>query len=314
MALNIYTKKTADTEYTPLDKVEANAWIDAVAPTEAELKQIAEALDIDADLLKDALDEDEMPRVDIEDNGAVNIIVRVPYRERGETLEQISTLPLGVAVNNNILATICLKKTPTIGDFLNKKVKRFSTGKRGRFLLQIMERSTYNYLKHLSILDKKVEEIETTLKESMKNEEIMRLMDIQKTLVYFNNGAIANQRVLERVMRGGVVQIFEEDKELLEDIIIDNKQALAMIAVSGNILNNTMNSYSSIISNNLGSIMKVLTLITIVLMIPTLVASIYGMNIELPLQNHDIAFYITIGLAFALSLLTAGIFWRLKWL
>ena len=313
MAINIYTKRTADAEYTQLDKVGENAWIDAVAPNDDELKEIAEALDIDVDLLKDSLDEDEMPRVDIEDNGAVNIIMRVPYRERGETLEQISTLPLGVIVNNSIIATICLKKTLTTGDFLNKKVKKFSTGKRGRFLLQIMERATYNYLKHLIILDKKVEEIENTLKASLKNEDIMRMMDIQKTLVYFNNGAIANQKVLERVMRGGVVQVFEEDKELLEDIIIDNKQALAMIAVSSNILSNTMSSYSSIISNNLGSIMKVLTLITIVLMIPTLVASIYGMNIDLPMQEHEIAFYITIGIAFGLSLVTAGIFWRLKW-
>ncbi|MFH1224929.1 MAG: magnesium transporter CorA family protein [Candidatus Diapherotrites archaeon] len=309
------SKKTLKGEFsTDLPEMPENCWVDLVRPSAEELEFVAKETGAPAEMLKAALDENERPRVESED-GCVLVIFSIPFKESGADNGKlmVSTMPLGIIMAGDKTITVCLRENEVLNDFYSGRVRGFSTGKHTRFLIQIFARATVHFTRYLNTIEKTIDDIEKALQHSFRNEEIVRLLELQKSLVYFNNGVVSNNNVLDKIVKGRFLRLFEEDREMLDDVIIDNKQAIEMVTISATVLNSTMDAYTSIISNNLNTVMKFLTSITIVLMIPTMVASFYGMNVDLPLQENPQAFVIVIAVSFMLSGMLAYIFWRRNW-
>ncbi len=201
-----------------------------------------------------------------------------------------STIPLGIILIGDSIVTICLKDSPIIRDFIENKVKTFYTFKKTRFILQILYRNAIKYLQYLKQIDKESSRIENELHKSMKNKELIQLLALEKSLVYFSTSLKANELVLEKLMRQENIKNYPEDAELLEDVIIENKQAIEMARIYSDILSGTMDAFASVISNNLSIVMKFLASVTIVMAIPTMIASFFGMNVLVPLGSNPYAF------------------------
>jgi magnesium transporter len=283
-----------------LDTVEPGAWIICTAPDETEIARAAGIMGIPAEDLRAALDEEERPRMETEE-GRTFILIDIPMRIAGEPTGTYSTIPLGVAINDDYILTICLQESPILQDFIAGKVKTFYTFKKTRFLFQILYRSAFYYLNFLRQIDKRSTEIEKALHMSLRNEELILLLNLEKSLVYFSTSLKSNEVVLEKILRFKPVRMFPEDEELLEDVIIENKQAIEMANIYSNILSSTMDAFASVISNNLNIVMKFLASVTIVLAVPTMIASFFGMNVGIPLSESPIAFAIIVGTSMVIS-------------
>jgi magnesium transporter len=216
-------------------------------------------------------------------------------------------------VTEECFITISLVENPVIMDFINKKIKGFFTYKKTRFALQILFHISTYYLRYLKQINRKTDDIEKELHQSMKNEELYAFLSLEKSLVYFTTSLKSNKIVLQKMLRLNHLKMYEEDKDLLEDVIIENTQAIEMAETYHSILTSMMNTFASVISNNLNIVMKFLTSITIILSFPTIVASIYGMNVDLPYQNNPHAFVGVIFVALLLSSITTIIFWKKKY-
>ncbi len=202
-----------------------------------------------------------------------------------------STMPIGIIfVRDDYIITVSLKQNDIIQNLTKNKMKNIITYKKSRFLFQIMLINASYYLTYLKQINKETEIAESTLKTSMKNRELLKLLSLEKSLVYFTTSLKSNEVVMEKTLRGKILKLYDEDEDILEDAIIENKQAIEMSGIYRDILNGTMDAYASIISNNLNGVMKFLTSITIILAIPTLISSLWGMNVPVPLQNHPYGF------------------------
>jgi magnesium transporter len=282
--------KTMETANQPIkiDKFEKGCWVNIVSPTEEELNFVESSLNILPNFLRDPLDEEEKPRIDVEDNQTL-IIVDVPYvYGEGRTLK-FETIPLGILIMNDYFLTICNKETFLVDFFKGKKVRECYTYKKARFTLQILFANAKDFLKYLRHIDKKTDDAEKSLHKSMRNRELFILLELEKSLVFFTTSLKSNGIVMEKLLRGKYIRLYEEDQDLLEDVIIENKQAIEMANIYSSILSSMMDGFASVISNNLNMVMKFLTSITIVMAIPTMVASFYGMNVSLPFQNNPFA-------------------------
>ncbi|MEK6916865.1 MAG: magnesium transporter CorA family protein [Nanoarchaeota archaeon] len=306
--MHFYKKGLSDTTLITLKKVETACWINLVNPTDTEINFVSKLTKVETNFFKSALDLDEKPRIEIEDN-IVLIIVKVPHLNENSIVD---TIPLSIIITPKNFITISAHKNVVIEDFIEMHIKSFFTTKTTRFCLQIMARANRNYQKHLSNIEKKIEIIEKSIHKSLKNEEIIQLLDIQKSLVYINTAIVSNEKVLEKIMNGKVLKLYEEDKDLLEDIIIDNKQSIDMVNIYSSILSNTMDAYASLISNNLNIVMKFLASMTIILSIPVIVSSFYGMNVRIPFEDSRHAFLIVLLISFGLSLLATIVFIKKK--
>ncbi len=317
--------KTVENGLVKCDRLdEKGSWVNLVAPTEAELQQVSAETGILIDFLRAPLDEEERSRIETDD-GQILIIINVPVERSNHTEPPFDTLPLGIILNENQIFTVCLENNKVIDEFLNYRAKFFYTHKKTRFLLQILYKTATSYLRYLKIIDKLTSDIERELHRSMKNEELIKLLNLEKSLVYFTTSLRSNGIVLEKLMRSQLVRIkddedpdtqiasqilrmYPEDEDLLEDVITENKQALEMGEIHSNILSGMMDAFASVISNNLNIVMKFLASITIILSLPTMVASFYGMNVALPFQRSPHAFGILLLVSVVLSLAGAFIF------
>lgn len=303
-------------ELGQLNKVDTftkGCWIHLIHPTEEEIKRVVEKADIPVDFIKDPLDDDERSRIEKEDDSVLTIVdipVSVPD-ERDSAL--YDTIPLGIIVTPYYFVTVCLQDNPIINSFIQNKVKGFFTYKKTRFTLQILYVMASFYLKYLKQIDRKTTTIEHELRQSMKNKELFSLLSLEKTLVYFMTSLKSNNIVMEKMTKQHFLRMYEDDHDLLEDAIIETKQAIEMSEVHSNILTGMMDAYASVISNNVNVVMKFLTTVTIVLSLPTMVASFYGMNVNIPFQDAHHAFWIPMIIAVALSGVTAFIFWKKKY-
>lgn len=268
-------------------------WINMVSPTEEEIAEVCKNVNIEENFIRYALDNEEKARIDIEDeDNTVLFIIDVPVRERERDSIIYSTMPIGIIfVRDDYFITVSLNKNQIIEN-LENKLKNIITYKKSRLLLQIFYSNAEMYLNLLKKINKETEIAEYILKNSMKNKELLKLLSLEKSLVYFTTSLKSNEVVMEKTMRGKIVKLYEEDEDLLEDSIIENKQAIEMSKMYSDILTGTMDAYASIISNNLNGVMKFLTSITIILAIPTMLASYWGMNVKVPLENNPYAFYI----------------------
>lgn len=299
------------TELERLDKIEPDCWINLSAPTEEELKTVEDALGLPPEFLRYPLDEEERPRIDVDDETShVLIIADFPYIRRDGNNAKYETMPVGIVVANKCLVTISLREATVLEQFKNNRVRDFVTGYRTRFTFQIMFAGAKDYLKFLRYMDKTIDAAEHQLSKSVSNKELFKLMELGKSLIYFSTSLKSNESVLEKLMRGKFIKTYEEDEDLLEDVIIEYKQALEMANIYASIINGTMDAYASIISNNLNVVMKFMAAMTIVLAIPTVITSFFGQNLAFPFNGAAFAadpwpFIMTVGLCVVATGFTA---------
>ena len=271
-------------------------WINMVSPSEEEIKEVCENIQIQEDFIRYALDPEEKARIDVEDDdNTILFIIDTPIMEIESDEKVYSTTPIGVIfVRDDYILTVSLNENPILEDFSKKKMKNIITYKKSRMLLQLFYLNSEIFLNLLRKLNKETEIAENVLKNSMKNKALLKLLSLEKGLVYFTTSLKANEVVMEKTMRGNLIKLYDEDEDILEDAIIENKQAIEMAKIYRDILTGTMDAYASIISNNLNGVMKYLTSITIILAIPTMIASYWGMNVAVPMQNNTLGFVIIV--------------------
>lgn len=270
--------KTIDGKMTKINAVEEGCWVNLVHPSEDELTTVAATLAVDLDFLRAAMDEEETSRIDSEGDNTL-IIVDTPSMERDETGVVYSTIPMGIIVTKKHIITVCLKETSVVRDLQDGLVKGLRTEMRTRFILNILLLVAKRYLQYLKQIDKTYNYMERQLYKSQRNKELIQLLDLEKSLVYFNTSLKANEVTLEKILRGKIVTLYEEDHDLLEDVLIEVRQAIEMAQIYSDIISGMMDAFASVISNNLNVIMKVLTSITILMTVPNIVFGFYGMNI-----------------------------------
>ena len=271
-------------------------WINMVSPSEEEIKEVCENIHIQEDFIRYALDSEEKARIDVEDDdNTILFIIDTPIMEIESGEKIYSTTPIGVIfVRDDYILTVSLNKNPILEDFSKKKMKNIITYKKSRMLLQLFYLNSEIFLNLLRKLNKETEIAENVLKNSMKNKALLKLLSLEKGLVYFTTSLKANEVVMEKTMRGNLIKLYDEDEDILEDAIIENKQAIEKAKIYRDILTGTMDAYASMISNNLNGVMKYLTSITIILAIPTMIASYWGMNVAVPMQNNPLGFVIIV--------------------
>ena len=307
--------KSTDTglDELEIDRLEKGCWIDVVAPSEEELQEIAAATKIQMDFLTAPLDEEEKSRIEIEDD-QILVLVDIPFLRSNKDYD---TLPLGIIITENCITTVCLEPNAVTAEFGSHNTKLFSTFKKTRFLFQILFKSATLYLKYIRIIIRRTDELEKHLRQSMQNSELFNLLDLQKSLTYFSTSLRSNYIVMEKLLRlrgatqsRHLIKLYEEDEDLLEDVIIEYKQAVEMVEMYSHILNSMMEVFASIISNNLNLVMKFLATMTIVLAIPTLVSSMWGMNVPVPFADNPWGFAIVLTVALGVSGAAAYLLWK----
>ena len=312
--LEIYkSQESGHLEKLTLKTLEKGAWINIIDPTPYELKEVSTVTHVEPDFLRSALDDEERSHIDVEDE-SIMILTNVPvvYDE-----ESYDTLPLSIILTKNYIITVCLEETPVISSFNERTARLFHTYKKTQFLFEILYRSATFYLRYLRQINKISEEIEEQLRISMHNNDILRLMELRKGLTYFNAALRSNDAVFDKILRlrnnrtlEGVLDIYEEDEDLLEDVIIENKQAREMVEMYSQILSQMADIFSSIISNNQNMVMKFLAAITIIIAVPTVIASFFGMNVPVPMEGNSYGFLIVMIIALVASMVAAYIFYK----
>lgn len=294
-----------------LNEITKGCWISLVDPTPEELAQLRE-LGVPLEFITYPLDLDERPRVEREE-GYTMILLRLPFYEGPNADAPFTTIPLGVLIDGQWIMTVCRYDHDLLREMAAGKLRGLSTGKRNRFILQLLLAAANKFLLHLREINRNVEVLEDRLHLSMQNRELAGLLKYQKSLVYFATALKANELMMERLHRSGFFRTYPDDEDLLEDVITENQQAIEMTNIASNILSSTMGAFASIISNNVNAVMKFLAAATIVIALPTLVASMFGMNVQLPLQNHPNAFIGVLVFAIALSLVVIWMFIKRGW-
>ena len=300
---------TVDDHLTEITTLERGCWVHLQNPTRQEIDGLNARFALDPTYIQAALDEEESARIE-RDNNQTLIIVDIPFME--ENKHSYSTVPMGIIVVDDVIITVSTRESEIITDFTEERIRNFWTFKRTRFILQLLYRNASRFLWYLKQIDKSSISVQERLEMSMRNKELLKMMKLEKSLVFFSTSLRGNELVLEKMLRTEMLRKYPEDADLLEDVIIENKQAIEMCAIYRDILTGTMDTFASIISNNLNIVMKILTSLTVVLSIPTLFASLWGMNVNVPFQNSSLGFYIVLGISILASLIAFIVLWRKK--
>lgn len=294
---NLKTNKLEETK-----EIQKGVWINLTNPSDNEVKKICEQINLEEDFIKYPLDIEEQARIDIEDE-AILFVIDVPIIEDIKNDKTYTTMPLGIIiVRDDYVITVSLRRNKVIDAFEKNRIKSFCTYKKTRFLLQILYLNAACYLENLKRINKEQEATVSLLQESMKNKDLMQLLNLQNSLIYITTSLRSNEIVMEKTLRGKILKMYDEDEDILEDAIIENRQAIEMSKTYSDILTSTMEAYSSIISNNLNGVMKFLTSLTILISVPTLIASIWGMNVELPFESNPYGFLILLGISMVVAI------------
>lgn len=306
--------KTVDDHLVELTTMEKGCWIHLQNPTKEEVSGLNARFALDPTYLSAALDEEESARIEHEpDKNQLLIIVDIPYVEAEGSGYVYSTIPMGIVLADDVIITVCTRDTPIINDFTEERIRSFWTYKRTRFILQLLHRNAGRFLAYLKQIDKASSHLQEHLEKSSRNQELLQMLKLEKSLVYFSTSLKGNETVMERLMRQtSILKQFPEDTDLLEDVIIENKQAIEMCAIYRDIMSGTTEAFASIISNNLNITMKVLTSLTAVLSIPTIIASVWGMNVPVPFAQNPAGFWIVLGIAGLLSGVCTILMWKRK--
>lgn len=319
--LEIY--RSADDSATPVlqNTITSGCWVRLIHPTEDEITRVCAALSIPREDIITLLDDEESPRIE-RDDGRTLLIVDTPYvntGDMGSTAEtpgvtSYSTVPAGFIVMQDVIVTVSLRKNPVLQTFIDGKVKNFTTVKKTRFLLQFLYKNAKLFVQHLRQIDRLTLDVEHTLSKSTKNQELFDMLSISKSLVYITTALKANETVLEKLSRFPTpeLRLYEEDDDLLDDAIIENRQALEMAHTYSITLGNIMETCAAIINNNVNSIMKLFTIVTILLTIPTMIASFFGMNVIIPgvFSENPFAFFSIIAGSLSVSAVLLWLLFR----
>ena len=306
--LTIY--KTTEQGLEQLESVANGSWIKVVDPTAEEIQKLAD-WGVDADYINYSLDLDEMPRIERDDDYTF-ILIRIPHRQPDNDVPY-TTIPLGILIKGNMVVTICRYEKDMFKVLPNGKYRLLKTGKRYRFALYIFLETATRYLTHLREINRITESLEDQLQKSTRNSEVLGLLKYQKSLTYFATALRSNEVMMERVQRMQIFNYYEDDQDLLEDVLTENQQAIQMTSIATEILSGMMDAFASIISNNLNGVMKGLAAITIIINVPAVVAAFFGMNVKLPGESHPLAFLGVFAISFAMTAIATFIFYKRDW-
>ncbi|HQV94037.1 MAG TPA: magnesium transporter CorA family protein [Anaerolineales bacterium] len=303
--------KTTEGGIEELKSMENGAWVKAVDPTPEEIQQLVQ-WGVDLEYINNSLDLDEMPRMERDDDYTF-ILIRIPHRQPDSDVPYI-TIPLGIFIKGNMIVTICRYEKEMFQALANRKYRLLKTGKRYRFALYIFLETATRYLTHLREINRITEALEDQLQKSTRNREVLELLKYQKSLTYFATALRSNEVMMERVQRTQIFNYYEDDQDLLEDVLTENQQAIQMTTIATEILSSMMDAFASIISNNLNGVMKALAALTIIVSLPGTVAGFFGMNVMLPLSDgNPTAFLIVFGIALSLTAIATFIFYKRDW-
>lgn len=293
--INYY--KTFNGRLSELEEYEKGCWINVYDPTLEEIKKLTTAFALEPEFITSALDEEETSHIDIDDNGSMLIVLDVPLAENDKEQEAVmyTTIPASFIITKDAVITVCSKESKIINDVVIGAIRGVNTEFRYRFVLQMILKVCVVYLLYLKQINKISEHVEKKLHRSMKNQDLIQLLDLEKSLVYFSTSLKANQTTITKLQTNKQMRTYPEDSELLDDVLLEVNQAIEMSNIYSNILWGTMDAFASIISNNLNIVMKVLASVTIIMAIPTMVSSFYGMNVAgLPVPHFGFAFAISL--------------------
>ncbi len=303
--------KTTEEGLIRLDEATNGCWINVIDPTPEDMAQLKE-WGLEAELIAAALDLDEMARTERDEDYTL-ILLRIPYFQGTGVDIPYITIPLSIILADQFVITVCKFDNDITRALCNGKYRGMKTGKRYRFALYIFLETATRYLTHVREINKTVEQLEDQLQQSTRNREVLEILKYQKSLVYYTTGLRSNQVVMERLQRTQLFNQYEEDRDLLEDVLTENQQALEMTHIASNILSSMMDAFASIISNNLNVVMKALAALTIIINIPAIFAAFYGMNVPLPGGNHPLMLFIIILLSMTTCGAAAYIFYKKDW-
>lgn len=302
---------TVDDHLTEINTLEKGCWVHLQNPTREEIDGLNARFALDPTYLQAALDEEESARIE-RDGDQTLIIVDIPYVETDGNGYSYTTIPMGIIMVDEVIITVSTRESTIITDFTEERIRGFWTFKRTRFLLQLLHRNASRFLSYLKQIDKASMFVQRRLETDMRNTELLQMMKLEKSLVFFSTSLKGNEMVLEKMMRTDMLRKYPDDSELLDDVIIENKQAMEMCSIYRDIMSGTMDAFASIISNNLNIVMKILTSLTVVLSIPTLFASLWGMNVRVPFQDTPGGFAIVLGISIVASVAAFIVLWRKK--
>lgn len=302
---------TVDDHLTEINTLEKGCWVHLQNPTREEIDGLNARFALDPTYLQAALDEEESARIERDGNQTL-IIVDIPYVETDGNGYSYTTIPMGIIIVDEVIITVSTRESTIITDFTEERIRGFWTFKRTRFLLQLLHRNASRFLSYLKQIDKASMFVQKRLETDMRNTELLQMMKLEKSLVFFSTSLKGNEMVLEKMMRTDMLRKYPDDSELLDDVIIENKQAMEMCSIYRDIMSGTMDAFASIISNNLNIVMKILTSLTVVLSIPTLFASLWGMNVRVPFQDSPVGFPIVLGISITASIIAFIVLWRKK--
>jgi len=308
--ISIY--KSTENGLESIEEIVNGCWINLIDPTPGEIEKLT-ALGIPQDFITYPLDVDERSRTEREDDGKILIVIKVPVYLGPKVDVPYTTIPMGFVLTDKVLLTVCRHPHGILEEFSSGRVRGLSTAKRNRFILKVLLYTANKYLAYLRDINRTVDALEDKAQVSMKNKEVYELLKFQKSMVYFTTALKSNELVFERLYRSQLFKMYPDDEDLLEDVITENQQAIEMVNISNNILSSMMDAFASIISNNLNVVMKFLASVTIIMSIPTIVTSFFGMNVELPFENMHLAWIIVIGISIGVGALVTWIFMRRDW-
>ena len=302
--------KTTEQGLEKIETIANGAWVNVVDPTPDEMEKLAN-WGMDMDYINYSLDQDEMPRME-RDEEYTFILLRIPIHQPDSDIPY-NTVPLGIMILGNRIITVCRYDSDIIKVLANGKYRLLKTGKRYRLALYIFLETAARYLNLLRDINRATELVEDRLQKSTQNRELLELLKYQKSLTYFATALRSNEVMMERVQRTQLFNYYEEDQDLLEDVLTENQQAIQMTSINTEILSSMMDAFASIISNNLNVVMKALAALTIILNMPAIVAAFYGMNVALPGEGHPLAFLTVIGISLGLTSVATYVFYKRNW-
>ena len=309
----VYMKHASDANLEKGLEPVPGSWINVTDPSEAEIKRLHQLLNVPQDFLTYPLDLSEMPRTERED-GATLIVLRVPYYQ-GDTADvPYITVPLGIILTDQYITTVCRAESNVIEELIDGRSRGLSTAKRHRLVLQLLLITANRYLTNVRKINRAVDRLEDRLQHSLRNRELLEMLKYQKSLVYFATALKSSELMLQHLQRSQIFQQYEEDRDLLDDVLIEVQQGIEMTNIASGILTGTMDAYASIISNNLNSVMKIMASVTIVLNLPVIVSGFFGMNVPVPLEDSPWAFWGLLGLAVTICAGALILLWRKDWL
>lgn len=284
--------KTIDSKLEKINEPEEGCWINLVEPNQSEIHEIHDYTDIDIESINAALDEEERSRIEVNDNHTL-ILIDIPIDESDSNNSLYSTIPLGIIITEEIILTVCNEQTKILNDFIVGHIKDFYTHMKSRFLLQILHKNASYYLHYLRRINKMTTTLEKEIYDSMQNKQLIQLLELEKSLVYFSTSLKSNELVLNKMLKTSSIKKYHDDDDLLDDVIVENRQALEMATIYGDILSRIMDAFSAIISNNQNNVMQVLTVITLIVSLPTLISGFFGMNVGgIPLAENPNGFWL----------------------